>query len=89
MISFLAAVGIIALACIVAWTAMVIIEMHTEVNKHDSRIDDLAVCLKEHSRRLEQLDKDSISAHQSILRLDLALKEIDEKDIADLKAAGR
>ena len=89
MIAFFATMGILALAAGAAWAVVCLCEACKTVDKHESRIDDLAVCLKEHSRRLEQLDKDSISAHQSILRLDLALKEIDEKDIADLKAAGR
>ena len=89
MVTFLAAVGILCLTSLVIYAVVRVSETITTVDKHDDRIDDLAESIKAHGCRLESIERELIGIHQSILRIDLALKEIDEKDIADLKGAGR
>lgn len=78
------------MAAVFVWVIYRLWVAYETVEKHDSRIDDVATTVNAHGRQLAAIDKELIDIHQSILRLDLAfLKEFEDRDIADIKKAGR
>ena len=90
MISFFTTIGVIALLAVVVWAAYRIWEAFETIDQHDSKIDEAAIDIKLYGRRLDAIDKELISIHQSILRLNLALEEAErEMNDKDLEAAGR
>ena len=75
---------------VVVWAAYRIWEAFETIDQHDRKIDEAAIDIKSYGRRLDAIDKELISIHQSILRLNLALEEAErEMNDKDLEAAGR
>lgn len=90
MVGFLSTIGVIALLAVVVWAAYRIWEAFETIDQHDRKIDEAAIDIKSYGRRLDAIDKELISIHQSILRLNLALEEAErEMNDKDLEAAGR
>ena len=85
MVAFFTTIGIIALLAVVVWAAYRIWEAFETIDQHDSKIDEAAIDIKSYGRRLDAIDKELISIHQSILRLEVE-REMNDKD---LEAAGR
>lgn len=90
MIGFFTTVGVLALLAVVVWAAYRIWEAFETIDQHDRKIDEAAIDIKSYGRRLDAIDKELISIHQSILRLNLDLEEAErEMNDKDLEAAGR
>ena len=90
MVAFFTTIGIIALLAVVVWAAYRIWEAFETIDQHDNKIDEAAIDIKSYGRRLDAIDKELISIHQSILRLNLALEDAErEMNDKDLEAAGR